>query len=393
MKEEFQALAPEDSVEGDIASHSGRKCPAEYATNCGQPTNAVEIRGRWKGQKGGRIVFRYIRVQQLFEDADVAGTLCHGGPVMYAIKDGINALTTTWLFEHVVPNLRRRFPNDSRLCRVLALPLLYICLSSNQEVYVPSELRTKVQNAYAALGLDEEQPIRKVPLHIYRVNGVLMIDPVDTTAATGTTTGGTVVGGGGGIANEAAQQTVLVRMNRMEQTQTQYQVSTTTQLTELRSYVGSQFRIANNNIRAFGGTIQGSLVRQRASNRGHRLLAQFEGDEAPPMAEISPATLSNNIKTLMEFWHEYKYGINGRKAAEKFTNEQRTADRAIKQKYWRRNHVWQTMARLVRGGRTAERASLEIRRVYGHRISVTKIIEAMIRDKSRYPGGIHPNLL
>ena len=187
-------------------------------------------------------------------------------------------------------------------------------------------------------------------------------------------------------------QTILVRMNRIEQTQTQYQVSTTTQLSEIRSYVGSQFRVVNNNIRAFSGTVQGSLVRQRASNRGQRLLAQSEADEAPPMVEVSPATLSNNIKTLMALWNEYKFGINGRKPAERFTVLQRTADRATKQKYWRRNHVWQTMARLVRGGRTAERAAIEIYRVYGHGTSVTKIIEAMIRDKRLYPGGVHPSL-
>ena len=78
--------------------------------------------------------------------------------------------------------------------------------------------------------------------------------------------------------------------------------------------------------------------------------------------------------------------------AERFTVLQRTADRATKQKYWRRNHVWQTMAQLVRGGRTAERAAIEIYRVYGHGTSVTKIIEAMIRDKRLYPGGVHPSL-
>ena len=246
--------------------------------------------------------------------------------------------------------------------------------------------------AYAALGLGEEQPVRKVPLHIYRERGVLMIDPVDTAGGGGAGGGTVVVGGrGGGMSNDIGQ-TILVRMNRIEQTQTQYQVSTTTQLSEIRSYVGSQFRVVNNNIRAFSGTVQGSLVRQRASNRGQRLLAQSEADEAPPMVEVSPATLSNNIKTLMALWNEYKFGINGRKPAERFTVLQRTADRATKQKYWRRNHVWQTMARLVRGGRTAERAAIEIYRVYGHGTSVTKIIEAMIRDKRLYPGGVHPSL-
>ena len=58
-KPEFVELAPEAarvSPNGwatDIGSHSGRKCSAEYAANCGAAVIEVEIRGRWKGQKGG----------------------------------------------------------------------------------------------------------------------------------------------------------------------------------------------------------------------------------------------------------------------------------------------------------------------------------------------------
>ena len=58
----------------------------------------------------------------------------------YVVKEGITAIIDVWLFEHMVPNMRRRFCNDSRLCKVMALSLLYICLSSNAEVYVPEAL-------------------------------------------------------------------------------------------------------------------------------------------------------------------------------------------------------------------------------------------------------------
>ena len=66
QKQDFINLAPEDSIKDDngylvdIATHSGRKCPTEYATNCGASGNEIEIRWRWKGQKGGRAGFRYI---------------------------------------------------------------------------------------------------------------------------------------------------------------------------------------------------------------------------------------------------------------------------------------------------------------------------------------------
>ena len=82
--DDFVALAPEASPldkngwPSDIGTHSGRKCPAEYAANCGR---AVVERGRWKGQRGGRVVFHYVNAQQAFEDANVAAKLCCGGPV------------------------------------------------------------------------------------------------------------------------------------------------------------------------------------------------------------------------------------------------------------------------------------------------------------------------
>ena len=65
-----------------------------------------------------------------------------------------------------------------------------------------------------------------------------------------------------------------------------------------------------------------------------------------PLKEITPVTLSNNSRSLHLLWQEYKFGINGRKPAEKFTREERNT-KANKQKYYHRNHVWQTIVRLV----------------------------------------------
>ena len=191
-KPEFMELAPKASPVDkngwptDIGTHSCRKCPAEYAANNGASIVEVEIRGRWKGQKGGRVVFRYIKIQQAFEDARVAALLCRGGPIRYKVKDGIE-LTDAWLFEHVVPHIRRRYPVDDRLCRVLGYALLYICLSSNEKVVIPAALCNRVKAAYAELGLDEDQPVEKVALHVYRLpNGTFGINdvvPTETEAA------------------------------------------------------------------------------------------------------------------------------------------------------------------------------------------------------------------
>ena len=63
----------------------------------------------------------------------------------------------------------------------------------------------------------------------------------------------------------------------------------------------SHFRLLNNNMCAYGGTIQGSLVRQRAANRGIMVsgLDETPEYELEPLVEVSPATLRNNPGTRM----------------------------------------------------------------------------------------------
>ena len=73
------------------------KLPSTYAVNCGATWEEVEIRGRWKGSRGGKFVNRYIDVKQLFHDAKVAGILCVGGPCKDDLKGGI-AIPNEWLF-------------------------------------------------------------------------------------------------------------------------------------------------------------------------------------------------------------------------------------------------------------------------------------------------------
>ena len=132
---DFKDVEQEGDEGQGIGTHSHRKLPASYATNCGCNSEEVEIRGRWKNKKGGRVVFRYIDVKQLYHDAKVAAVLCAGGPVKYVLKDGITGIDDEWLFKYVIPSIRQRYRNDTRLCRVLALPLLYACL--NDSIMVP----------------------------------------------------------------------------------------------------------------------------------------------------------------------------------------------------------------------------------------------------------------
>jgi len=90
-------------------------------------------------------------------------------------------------------------------------------------------------------------------------------------------------------------------------------------------------------------------------------------------------------------WREYTFGLAGRKPARLFTTAERNR-KEIRQKYYRRNVIWQCMDRLVRAGRTPERAADELYRIYGHKTPVTRISELIVQDKKRFDGGYHPNL-
>ena len=116
----------------------------------------------------------------------------------------------------------------------------------------------------------------------------------------GSTPGGEGGGVSGGTSHEIGQ-TIIVRLNVLEQSHTQGQLNNSAATAELRSHMCSHFRLLNNNICAYGGTIQGSLVRHRAANRGIMVSGQDETPEhqLEPLVEVSPATLSNNPGTLM----------------------------------------------------------------------------------------------
>lgn len=402
-KPEFLDLS--GGLPSKLSTHSKRKLPANYAANCGAHGEEVEIRGRWKGTRGGKIVSRYIDVKQLYQDAKVAGILCIGGPCKYIYKDGCDSITDDWLFEHVVPNIKAKFGRS--FAAVLGKALLYICLKEQNPqqrdtyVPVPADIQQRVCSAYAELGLSEAHPVLKVPLHIYRINEMLQIDTMQPGRAAGVAGENVMIAlqdtnntfGNNGLSNEVLQS-VVIRMNRLEQMQAQSQQCLLNSLGELQTQQKRQFQVLNNNIRCFGGRIEGSLVRQVNSNRQHRLLPMNQADDACPMEVVNDAQLSSLPRDLITLWREYQFGLNGRKAARLFTTEERNANRKIKQKFYRRDQVWECMKRQIRRGLTPEQAAHELRTVYGNKASVSKIIDVLIKDKKRYKrtGGYHPNL-
>ena len=378
----FSALSLNDSR--GVGTHSYRKYASQYAIDKGASADDVEIRGRWK-KRGGRVVFRYIDPGQLYTDAKVESLLCVGGPVKYQLRQGL-PITNEWLFEHVVPNIYRRYSNDLNLCKMFALAVLFAALDEASEV--PIAIREQVTVAYATLGADEIQPVIKVPLHVYRIEDRLTIDEIRQEENNGApmVNGGLLVNAGPGLLNVGPsilhhQQALLVKLDRLERHCNDQYRQLHALIERNERILVNQFQTMNNNIRRFGGTVEGAFVVQRGA--GH---ARNDGVGN----RNEPQSLAHNPRTLMELWREWKHGIDGRKPAEQFTMAERNSRvGGVKQKWYRRSVVWKCMDRLVRSGDTPQVAANKIRQAYGYTLSVTQIINQMIHDKQT---GGHPNL-
>jgi hypothetical protein len=271
---------------------------------------------------------------------------------------------------------------------MFALAVLFAAM--DESIDLPSGIRERITVAYAMLGLDEQQPVVKIPLYVYRIEDRLMIDEI-VQENNGTNIGDNATRS---IINQVttglmSHQALLVKLDRMER-----QIND--QFRQVFAMIDASNRLArtnynniNNNIRRFGGTIEGAFVVQRGHGHGHGR-DRDHADQSGQGALNQEAQLSHNPRTLLELWREYKHGLNGRKPAEQFTPSERNSRLGgVKQKWYRRNVVWQCMERLVRGGDTAQVAANKIYQAYGFTLSMTEIINSMIRDKRT---GGHPNL-
>jgi Transcriptional activator of glycolytic enzymes len=90
------------------------------------------------------------------------------------------------------------------------------------------------------------------------------------------------------------------------------------------------------------------------------------------------AALSQSPKDLYVLWEEYEFGIQGRKAAKRFSTKERGH---VRYKFHQRKVVWDKIAQMIRQGHTYLTAIDEIYRVYGESSTVTEIINRMRTDR------------
>jgi hypothetical protein len=98
-------------VKGSLGSHSNCKFPATWCAENGSSDPEVEIRGAWKGNRNGRVINRYISVEQFPTDAKLADILAVGSPVHYKLKTDSH-VSNSFLQGIVTPKMHEHFGAD-----------------------------------------------------------------------------------------------------------------------------------------------------------------------------------------------------------------------------------------------------------------------------------------
>ena len=254
-------------------------------------------------------------------DAKVAGSLCVGGPIKYKFKEGIT-LSDDWLFEHVVPNIRRRYPNDSRLCRVLATALMFAALDEHLGECVPPHCRDRITQAYLPLHPTVPQPVERIPLTVYRIADTLCIDETPIHGAQMEANahhpGGDAPAALPHQAQREQMNAMLVNVQRMQQQSSQMHRQLEASIASFRQWSSTQFKMINTNVRRFGGTVTGGFARQDPQQANNRRRAGAENEETRGDGLLA-ATLAPTPRFLSDLWDKYQFGLGGRKAARDFT--------------------------------------------------------------------------
>jgi hypothetical protein len=409
--EQFRVAGP-----GLLGTHSIRKFAVTYARRNGCNQDVTEVRGRWKKQR--RQVDTYTDPNIPFADAQVAATLCKGGPCKYVLKPGSGIISDEWITDFVCPHIASRFQRGVAL--VLGRALLWAIFDTATNSYIPAGLRNRIKTAYEhipavtrRLNVDEN-PIRKIEVFVTGNEGQVIIDEIDeddednNNNTNTTTTNNNGVNGGAAAEQQeivAVEEPRVRRQHATQVSQQHFRIMRAHILTLQREMEAgkAQNERSYNRLDRKLNTINQNLMRLMmqparvigpppapvgAAAAGGDDGANDEEQVAPGGRAAGGASLSPLPKTIHDLWHEYEFGIGGRKPARDFTAAERGGRN--KHTYYRRRVVWDVVAALVRAGWTSQAACDEIYRTYGRAQSVTYIINRMLEDRR---GGGHPNLV
>ena len=375
-----QLFKEHEEFEGTrLGSHSVRKYASSTARNNGATKDEKDIRGRWKSST--RVSDVYDDVELPFPDAKVAGMLCPGGPIRYAILPG-SGVTQAFIVDRIVPKMKAKYGSD--VAFVLGPALLWV-VNSPYFSMVPATLRDDIRVAYGEIQTPgfNENPVQKVPLIICGNEGrVQMVDaPQGYHAAAGQLPA---------AGNNNALPMGFQDRPLQDQMQVLYSQNAILrrEFSELRASVENNAATNMRNHTVLNRNINRIATEpaRRVAGGGQAAAANNQQPAAAPVANNygGGGTLSPTPRTLYDLWVEYQTGIGGRKPARDFTAQERGRD---KYRFYRRKHVWDIVVNLVNAGVQARVAIDRIYNHYGANRSVSNIIKDIMRDK-RNNGGL-----
>ena len=347
---------------GCLGTHSVRKMSSTHARRSGANKDERDIRGRWKGKQ--RVGDRYDDVELPWPDLKVAQMLCIGGPCKYVVKSesGVN---DAFIFEFVVPNIRKRFDDDVTL--ILGTVLLYM-IYQDEDNQIPNFIKKRVLDAMPTVSrTPNENPVRRIPVVCTGNDGEVYIDEILSAEETQ-----------GRQPSEEAQGSQATEQ-RVTGSLTDRPIRD--QLRAVQSQLqGIKNMLAEIDKRQVADALANTRQLQTINANIKRVgLSPGRPIRATTSNPIS-ADLSAHPRTLYELWDEYNNGIGGRKPAREFSAQERGK---VKYKYYRRKKFWDLVSGLTRNGLEAHVAIDRIYQVYGRGKSVTQIIQHIIIDKKR----------
>ena len=342
---------------GALGTHSVRKLSSTHARRSGASKDDRDIRGRWKGKT--RVGDRYDDVELPWPDIKVAQMLCMGGACKYIIKRD-SGVSNSFVFEFVVPNIRKRFCDEVTL--LFGIALLYH-IHRDEHNQVPSFLKRRVFDALPTVSRTPNiNPVARVPVVCTGNDGEVYIDEIISTEEEQGNQGGNQ----GGDQVTAGSLTDRPLRDQMRALQSQLQ-GIKTQIVEIDNRLVTD---------ALATTRQLQTLNANMKRIGQSPARPIRSTTSRPVS----AVLSPHPRTLYEVWDEYNNGIGGRKPAREFSSQERGK---VKYKYYRRKKVWDLVSALTRTGLDCHVAIDRIYQVYGRGKSVTQIIQNIIADHKR----------
>jgi len=357
--------------EGLLGMHSTRKFSTTLARSKGASKDEADYRARWKTDK--RQQDKYANVDLPWPDGKVAGLLCIGGPIKYCVNPNCG-VTKEWILQHVVPNITNYFP--STVAEVLGTAVLWAIFDEGASENIPVAIVQRVGDAFTneirgTLG-ENENPVTKVPLVLYHIEGVLHIEEtateilVDQQQRASESTAAT--------RESQLMSGLYARMNEMQRTQNGLKQ----EVAAHRSETKENFRQVHRSLNR--------ISRQPGRTAHPRQNQNSELAEEPRQAGDN-ARLCRGPKTLHALWEEWISGIGGMKPARLFTAAERGR---VKHVFSKRKVFWDKISTMVQAGMLAETAIDKVYQVYGEGESVTSILKEMQKDRKARRG--HPEL-